>query len=70
MSNHSIDSVRSMIQDAAVFVPEHGEGIQINYYDDDAFQGTGEDSGEEYKIYYHEVDLDKVLIYRLQLMNP
>lgn len=62
-------TAKEMIMEAAVYVPFDGEGIRISYCEDDAFYGTGEESGQEYKIPYYDVDLDNDLIYKLVLMN-
>jgi hypothetical protein len=58
-----------MIQNAALYVPADCEGIRVDRCDDDYFVGTGEESGDEYRVYYDEVDLEKDLIYKLVLMN-
>lgn len=68
MSN--IDKVKSLIADAAVYVHNGEEGYRINYTDENSFNATSEESGEEVDFLYTEVDLDCDLIYRLQLMNP
>jgi hypothetical protein len=62
-------TAKEMIQEAAVYVPFNCEGIRIDYCEDDAFYGTGEETGESYKVTYEEVDLDKDLIYKFVLMN-
>lgn len=62
-------TAKEMIQEAAVYVPFNCEGIRIDFCEDDAFFGTGEETGQEYKITYEEVDLDRDLIYKFVLMN-
>jgi len=62
-------TAKQMIQEAAIYVPFNCEGIRISHFEDDAFYGVGEESGESYKITYEEVDLDNDLIYKIVLMN-
>lgn len=69
--------VMYLVSQAAVYVPFNCEGIRINYWDTDekdeefegAFWGTGEESGEEYKIFFNEVDLKQDIFYKLVAMN-
>ena len=69
--------VMELVSQAAVYVPFDCEGIRVNYWDTDetdegfegAFWGTGEESGEEYKIFFSEVNLEQDTFYKLVAMN-
>ena len=69
--------VMYLVSQAAVYVPFNCEGIRVNYWDTDetddefegAFWGTGEESGEEYKIFFSEVNLEQDTFYKLVAMN-
>lgn len=67
---NNINKVKEMIADAAVYVQNGDEGYRINHTDENSFNATSEESGEEVDFLYTDVDLDCDLIYRLQLMNP
>ena len=78
MNEHD-HKVMVKVSQAALYV-EPGEGneaISISHWDSDpddedyegAFWGTGEESGNEYKIFYKEVDLDTAMFYKLVLMD-
>ena len=73
MSN--VDKVRELANNAAGFYENYasgdGEYISINYTDDNAgcFFGTGEVSGEEYRIEYEDVDLEQSKFFKLMPMN-
>lgn len=62
-------TAKSMIMEAAIYVPFNSEGVRISHCEDDAFYGEGEETGESYKITYDEVDLSKDMIYKLVLVN-
>ena len=71
----NIDKVRELANNATGFMENYsaiaGEYIRIEYTDDDAgcFFGTGEVSGEEYRIDYEDVDLEKAKFFKLMPMN-
>jgi hypothetical protein len=64
-----IQKIKTMIGEAAIYVPFNCEAIRIDCCEEDVFHGTGEERGEQYQIGYDEVDLDTALIYKLVLMN-
>lgn len=78
----NIAKLISIVARSAIYVQESGEGIRIDYYDtldemeendltedDLGFYGTGEESGEQYKIQYNDVDLEKDMFYELKLVD-
>jgi len=66
------------VSQSAIYVSDNDEAILISYWDteetDDGpelyFYGTGEESGEEYRINYTEVDLQNDRFYKLVLLEP
>jgi len=64
-----IQKIKTMIGEAAIYVPFNSEGIRIVCCEEDVFHGTGEESGADYLSGYDEVDLDTALIYKLVLVN-
>ena len=76
MTEHE-QKVMELVSQAAIYVPFNCEGIRINYWDTDetdsefegAFWGTGEETGEEYKIFFSEVNLQEDTFYKLVAMN-
>ena len=69
--------VLMLASQAAIYIPADCEGIRIDYWDteldDDTREcfiyGTGEESGEEYRIDFNDVDLDTDMFYKLTLME-
>lgn len=71
----------SIVSRSAVYVPFNGEGIRVNYWETDSeleagveedelcFYGTGEETGEEYRIPYSIIDLEKDMFYELKLVD-
>jgi hypothetical protein len=76
-----IKSLINIVGSSAVYVQANCEGVRIDYYDtleeltDDmeedelGFYGTGEDTGEQYKIPYSEINLKEDLFYKLVLVD-
>ena len=71
-----------LVAQSAIYVPAESEGIRIDYYDtldeidendlpeDEAgFYGTGEESGESYKIQYVDINLAEDMFYKLVLVD-
>ena len=67
---------------SAVYIQEGSEGIRVDYYDtldemeendltedELGFYGTGEESGEQYKIMYKDIDLEKDMFYELTVID-
>ena len=78
----NIEKLISIVARSAIYVQESGEGIRIDYYDtldemaendltedELGFYGTGEESGEQYKIHYVDIDLEKDMFYELKLVD-
>lgn len=61
--------IRAKVEQAAIYVPLGGESIRISFCEEDAFHGIGEDSGDDYKVYYENVNLNQDLLYKLVLVN-
>ena len=78
----NVDKLIRIVGSSSVYVPINCEGILIDYYDtleeltedmtedELGFYGTGEESGEQYKISYSEIDINKDLFYKLVLVDP
>jgi hypothetical protein len=62
------DKIKSMLQKAAVIVYD-GIAYQIQYCEDNYMLGVDEETGEDVQIEYDSVDLNRDLIYKLELMN-
>lgn len=69
MSN--VSKVLSMVNEACVYIPFHGEAMRIDAVvaKDGVFYGTGEETGEQYSVELTEVDLDNDLFYKMVLME-
>ena len=77
-----IEKLIALVARSAIYVQESGEGIRIDYYDtldemadndltedELGFYGTGEESGEQYKIQYKDIDLAKDMFYELKVVD-
>ena len=58
------------VSEAAIYIPFNCEGIRISHYDTDrgCFFGQGEESGDEYTVFFEDVDLKNDAFYKLVLM--
>ena len=78
----NIEKLISIVARSAIYVQESGEGIRIDYYDtldemaendltedELGFYGTGEESGEQYKIEYKDIDLERDMFYELKVID-
>lgn len=78
----NIEKLISIVARSAVYIQEGAEGIRIDYYDtldemeendltedELGFYGTGEESGEQYKIEYKDIDLAKDMFYELKVVD-
>ena len=78
----NLQKLISIVGRSAIYVQESGEGIRIDYYDtldemeendlyedELGFYGTGEESGDQYKIHYVDIDLEKDMFYELKLVD-
>ena len=78
----NIAKLINIVARSAVYIQEGCEGIRIDYYDtldemeendltedELGFYGTGEESGEQYKIMYKDIDLDKDMFYELKVVD-
>lgn len=76
MTEHE-QKVMQLVSEAAVYVPFNCEGMRVDYWDSDeqdedyqgCFYGTGEETGEQYKVTFAEVDLEMDSFYKLVPMN-
>lgn len=57
--------IKKLLEQTCVYVPEDCEGIRVDYCKDEHFIGTGEETGEEYAVYYCDVDVENSLFYKL-----
>jgi len=79
-----IEKIKEVVRRAAIYVPFDCEGVRIEYWDteeqiaeeaDDirpyvgCFYGTGEESGEQYRIEYSDVDLNVDMFYEIKLIE-
>jgi len=69
MSN--VSKVISMVGEACVYIPFNCEAMRIEavVFEDGVFYGTGEESGEQYRVEFTEVDLDNDMFYKMVLME-
>lgn len=66
MSEYTTDQIRRVVQDANVYCSSKDmESIRIDYTEWDYFLGTGEESGEEYQVFFEDIDLDQDSFYKL-----
>ena len=78
---YDITKLINIVGRSAIYVPANCEGMRIDYYDtlgdleadmtedELGFYATGEESGEQYKIEYSEIDLEKDMFYELKLVD-
>ena len=78
---YDITKLINIVGRSAIYVPADCEGMRIDYYDtlgdleadmtedELGFYATGEESGEQYKVSYSEVDLEKDMFYELKLVD-
>lgn len=76
-----LEQLINLVARSAVYIQENCEGIRIDYYDtmdelepdmednELGFYGTGEESGEQYKISYSDINLKKDMFYELKLVD-
>jgi len=66
-----IEKIKEMIEAAYLYIPYDSEALRINYVDTDAgtFHTTGEESGDSIVMTFSEVDLERDMFYRLQLLD-
>ena len=63
--------VRTMVLHSNIIIMGEQEAvIFMCEADEESFLATGEESGEEYKIMYDEIDIDTTFFYGLKLLNP
>ena len=63
--------VENLATGAYVYIPFNGEAINIRavVVEDEVFYGAGEESGQEYSIYFEDVDIKNDMFYKLTLMD-
>lgn len=66
-----LEKVIAMIDAAYLYIPYDHEALRINYVDTDTgtFHTTGEESGDSIVMSFDEVDLERDMFYRLQLLD-
>ena len=66
-----IEKIQAMIETAYLYVPYDSEALRINYSDPESgmFWTTGQESGDDIAIPFEEVDLERDMFYRLQLLD-
>jgi hypothetical protein len=77
-----IKKLINLVARSAVYIQQGCEGIRIDYYDtldeidendlpedELGFYGTGEESGEQYKIQYSDINLAEDVFYELKLVD-
>jgi hypothetical protein len=78
----NIKHLIKLVAQSAIYVPAESEGIRIDNYetlddigthhipeDEAGFYGTGEESGEQYKIQYVDINLAEDMFYKLVLVD-
>lgn len=81
MDRARLDKLIALVSDSAIYIEPACEAIRINYWetateleagvepDELCFYGTGEESGEEYRIAYSSIDLEYDMFYQLKLVD-
>ena len=66
-----LEKVIAIIDASYLYIPYDSEALRINYVDTDAgtFHTTGEESGDSIVMTFSEVDLERDMFYRLQLLD-
>ena len=82
MDKPQLTKLIAIVSTSAIYIEPNVEAIRINYWETDSeleagvdiedlcFYGTGEESGEEYRIPYTNIDLDADMFYELKLVDP
>ena len=77
----NLQKLIGIVSRSAIYVPFNGEGIRVNYWETESeleagveadelcFYGTGEETGEEYRIPYSIIDLENDMFYELKLVD-
>ena len=65
------EKVCELANAAAIYVPFDAEGMRIIavVVEDGCFYAEGEESGEDYRIEFEDVDLEQDMFYKLTLME-
>jgi len=65
------DTVKSIVEQSAIYIPFNCEGTRIiaTFGDDGYFLAEGEETGEQYEIQFSEVDLKNDMFYKLVLVD-
>ena len=65
-----ISKIKRVLEQTHVYIHrDMEEGVIVNYCEDESFNATGEETGEEFQIGYFEVDLENDSFYKLQLID-
>lgn len=66
-----LEKIKAMIETAYLYIPYDSEALRINYSDPEVgmFYTTGEESGDDIAVSFEDVDLERDMFYRLQLLD-
>lgn len=82
MDKGKLTKLMAIVSTSAIYIEPNVEAVRINYWETESelekgvdiedlcFYGTGEESGEEYRIPYANIDLDSDMFYELKLVDP
>ena len=65
------EKICSTFQEAALYIEEGSEAMKIDYVEEDECYAlcTGEETGEQYRVYFENVDLETAMFYKYVLME-
>tara|TARA_R110002074_G_C12238031_1_gene638947 strand:+ start:202 stop:450 length:249 start_codon:yes stop_codon:yes gene_type:complete len=67
--SETLARVKSLAENAALYIPEDCESMRIVACVEEHFLTEGEETGESYQIYFSEVDLENDIFYRFTSMD-
>ena len=82
MTKSELNKLIAIVSTSAIYIEPNVEAVRINYYETEAeleagveldelcFYGTGEESGEEFRIPYSNISLESDMFYELKLVDP
>lgn len=66
MNKYTTEQIRRVVLESTVFCSARDqESIRIDYTEQDHFIGVGEESGQEYMVFFEDIDLDQDTFYKL-----
>lgn len=70
MSKYTVEQVRQVVLESNVYCSSSDqESIRIDYTEDTYFVGNGEETGEDYRVEFEDIDLDRDTFYKLVLVD-